>query len=416
MAKIGLIALATFAAISTLGCNLGESQPLPSPTGSTQPVTNQPINSKLVAANTQFGFKLYSELLKRNKSENVFVSPTSVAIALSMTYNGADGVTQAEMAKALQVQGVTIAQLNQANANLKVSLEGADPKVELAIANSLWADQKFPVNPTFIKDNQTFYRAEVKNLSFADPSAASTINAWVNQNTRGKISQILDRVSPDQAMILINATYFKGQWSDRFDPQQTQERPFFLTPTNSKQHPMMRQKGTYRYAETPQFQAISLPYGKGRLSFYVFLPKSNSSLAALHQNLTAANWQTWMPSFSQQEGTIQLPKFKLSYESELKETLSALGMKSAFDPTTANFSKLSSTPTKIDRVKHKTFVEVNEEGTEAAAVTGVGITSTSARIEPKPFEMVVNRPFFCTIRDNQTGEILFMGSIVNPQL
>jgi serpin B len=180
---------------------------------------------------------------------------------------------------------------------------------------------------------------------------------------------------------------------------------------------MMSQRGDYRYYETDQFQAIKLPYGKTpRLGMYLFLPKKSSSLADLETTLTAEHWQQWMTQFRMRQGSIQMPRFKLEYEVELKRALSALGMGVAFDGATANFGGISSLATKIDQVKHKTFVEVNEEGTEAAAATSIGIRATSAMPVNEPFRLVVDRPFFCAIQDNQTGTILFMGAIVDPKL
>ncbi|MCY7279144.1 MAG: serpin family protein, partial [Phormidesmis sp. CAN_BIN44] len=222
------------------------------------------------------------------------------------------------------------------------------------------------------------------------------------------------RIDADQVMFLINAIYFKGKWMNEFDKSQTTDQPFTLAGGRQKQHAMMSQRGDYRYTENQQFQAVSLPYGKGRTSLYVFLPKPNSNLADFQKTLTAENWQTWMKTFGKREGSIQLPRFKMEYETQLRKSLSALGMGIAFDPSKADFSNLSATSTRIDEVKHKTFVEVNEEGTEAAAVTSTGIRATSAQMDVAPFSMTVDRPFFCAIRDNKTGEILFMGAIVDP--
>ncbi|GAP95089.1 serpin family protein [Leptolyngbya sp. NIES-2104] len=372
----------------------------------------KPVNPKIVEANTRFGFKLFSEILKKDGKENVFVSPSSVAIALSMAYNGANGQTKTAMAKALEFQGMTLEEINQAHHNLKAALEKADPKVQLLIANSLWARQGVDFNPSFLDRNAKFYDAKVKSLDFEQPAAADEINSWVKESTRGKIPKIVDRINPNDVMFLMNAIYFKGKWTNEFDKSNTQTRPFTLVNGSKKQVPLMKRQGNYRYFETNQFQAISLPYGDERLSMYVFLPKSN--LAAFQKSLTAQNWQTWMKQFSAREGQIQLPRFKMDYDVELKEALSALGMGIAFDDA-ADFSGLSKGTTKIDQVKHKTFVEVNEEGTEAAAVTSIGIVATSIRVPEEPFRMIVDRPFFSAIRDNQTGEILFMGTIVNPE-
>jgi len=214
-------------------------------------------------------------------------------------------------------------------------------------------------------------------------------------------------------MVLINAIYFKGDWSRPFDKQKTTQKPFYSANGGSKQHPMMAQQGEYRYADTNLFQGVMLPYGEGRrMSMVILLPKKSSSLTELQRNLTAENWEQWMMQFRNRQGSIQIPRFKLEYDVELRSVLSQLGMANAFT-NGANFSNLSQVPTKINRVKHKTFVEVNEEGTEAAAVTSIEIRMTAA-IPTEPFQMNVDRPFFCAIRDNQTGSILFMGSIVNP--
>ncbi|MBD1825878.1 serpin family protein [Cyanobacteria bacterium FACHB-DQ100] len=420
--KVGVALIATLIAISAISCSGSASSQNPKLEISqgtrartrvaelSKPV--QAVNPKIVEANTKFGFKLFSEVLKQDRNKNVFVSPSSVAIALSMAYNGANGETKAAMAKALEFQGMTLEQVNQAHRDLRAALEKADPKVQLSIANSLWAKQGVAFNSSFLERNAKFYDAKVKSLDFDQPSASDEINGWVKESTRGKIPKIIDRINPNDVMFLINAIYFKGQWTDEFDKSNTQTRPFSLTNGSKKQVPLMKRQGKYRYAETDQFQAISLPYGDRRLSMYVFLPKSN--LAEFQKTLTVQNWQTWMRQFSSRDGEIQLPRFKMDYEVELKTALSAIGMGVAFDDA-ADFSGLSKATTKIDQVKHKTFVEVNEEGTEAAAVTSIGIVTTSLPIEQAPFKMTVDRPFFCAIRDNRTGEILFMGSIVNPE-
>jgi serpin B len=381
----------------------------------TAQTANAAVDSKLVDANTKFGFNLFSEILKQDSKKNVFVSPTSVAIALSMTYNGASGETQEAMAKALELQGMSLQDINQANETLKASLENADPDVQLSIANSLWAKQGTDFKRDFLQRNQQFYKAKVTELDFAKPDSIGIINNWVKENTHGKIDKIVQQIRPDNVLFLINAIYFKGNWTKKFDKSQTTERPFYLTDGTQKQHPLMSQSGKYRYFENDTFQAVSLPYGKERLNLYVFLPKKNTSLDAFQQQLAVENWQQWMNQFRMRQGSIQLPRFKFDYDIQLNNALKALGMESAFNDTQANFSNMTAESVKIDEVKHKTFVEVNEEGTEAAAATSVGIAMTSAMRPEEPFQMVVDRPFFCAIRDNQTGTILFMGSIREPK-
>lgn len=370
------------------------------------------VDTNLVDANTKFGFKLFSEILKQDTNKNVFVSPTSIAIALDMAYNGASGETQEAMAKVLELEGLSLDQLNQGNNALKASLENADPDVQLSIANSLWANQGIDINPKFIKNNQEFYKAEVTELNFSSAKAAKEINRWVKKNTNGKIKTIVERTQADDLLFLINAIYFKGSWTREFDKSQTSDQAFYISDVNQKQHPMMYQYGKYQYYENDDFQAVSIPYGKERLSLYVFLPREGSSLAEFQQQLTAENWLQWMKEFKSRDGSIRLPRFKFEYDIKLNNSLKALGMDVAFTDN-ADFSNLTSESAAISQVKHKTFVEVNEEGTEAAAATSIGIVSTSISID-QPFNIVVNRPFFCTVRDNKTGAILFMGSIVEP--
>lgn len=415
-----VLAAASVMLIGVLGCSQissnSERAIAESPLSRTEvPHINQPMtpDPKIVAANTKFGFKLFTEVQKQDQNKNIFVSPASVAMALAMTYNGASGSTQEKMAQALELQGLSLEQVNSANAELAQLLTNPDEKVKLTIANSLWANQNIQFQPDFLQRNRDFYNAKVTNLNFAASDATSQINNWVKDNTQGKIEKIVEQIHPNQALFLINAIYFKGNWSREFDKNQTTDLPFYLPSGQQKQHPMMSQRGKHSYYETPEFQAVSLPYGKdGKMSFYIFLPKQNSNLAALQKNLNSENWQKWMSEFSQRQGLVRLPKFKLDYDINLNNALIALGMGEAFTDK-ANFSGMGKNLS-ISEVKHKTFVEVNEEGTEAAAVTSVGIVRLSAVQEEPPFEMVVDRPFFTAIRDNQTGSILFMGSIVDP--
>jgi serine protease inhibitor len=376
------------------------------------------IKPQLLQANQQFSFKLFQAIASQ-PTENVFVSPTSVALALSMAYNGADGTTAGAMNQALQLNGMSLDSLNQSNLALQAVLENADPAVQLNIANSLWARQGMQFNPDFLKRNQDAYRAEVATLDFNQPASVGRINNWVKDKTQGKIPQIVDRLKPDDVMYLINAVYFKGDWSVPFDKSATKAHPFTLADGKTKSVSMMSRRDRLSYYATPQFQAVSLPYGRGRWSLYLFLPSRNSNLATFRKTLTAANWQTWMQGFQPKNGLVQLPKFKSEYEIELKTALTKLGMGVAFDRDKADFSQLwpsnAQLPAAIDQVKHKTFIEVNESGTEAAAVTSIGIVATSAQIPTQPFEMILDRPFFGAIRDNETGTILFMGAIQNPE-
>ncbi|MCC5614528.1 serpin family protein [Nostoc sp. CHAB 5836] len=416
------LAAASVVLFSVLGCSQVDSNKsalaqssLPQPETPLQKKTLK-IDAKIVESSNKFGFKLFSEVLKNDRGENnIFISPSSVAIALAMTYNGASGSTQQAMAKTLELQGINLPEINSSYAaTLKQLLDNSDRKVQLNIANSLWANRDVSFEPDFLQRIQYFYKAKVSNLNFQDAAAPSIINNWVKENTSGKINKIVEKIEPNQVLFLINAIYFKGKWSNEFDKNQTAPYPFYITSGRQKQHPMMSQNGDYRYYESNQFQAVSLPYGKdGKFSFYIFLPKQNSNLNAFYQNLSIKNWEKWMTQFNKQKGFIRLPRFKTEYDITLNDALKTLGMEEAFS-NKANFSRMGKNFA-ISEVKHKTFVEVNEEGTEAAAATSVGIVTTSLRQEPEPFRMIVDRPFFFAIRDNQTGNVLFMGSIIDPQ-
>jgi serine protease inhibitor len=374
------------------------------------------VDSRLVAADTKFGFNLYSQLTRQGADKNIFISPASIAMALAMTYNGANGETRQAMMRTLELQGLTPVEINAANAQLKSALENADPKVKLEIANSLWARQGVQFQSEFVKANKESYKAEVAELNFNNPSAVATINSWVSKSTHGKIDKIVDQISSDTLLFLINAIYFKGSWTAKFDATLTTPEDFTLASGKQKKLPMMSQSGSYSYFENDKFQAVALPYGDKRMNMYVFLPKENSTLADFHQSLNAQNWGDWMSRFKQMKGDISLPKFKVEYETTLKGILSSLGMGTAFDEH-ADFSAMLKPPAKafISEVKHKAFAEVNEEGTEAAAVTSVEMRTTSLGPPPRTFRMDVDHPFFFAIRDNQTGAVLFMGSIAEPQ-
>jgi serine protease inhibitor len=374
------------------------------------------LDSRLVAGNERFGFKLFAEVTKQDAGKNVFISPASVGLALAMTYNGAEGETKQAMSRALEAGGMSLDELNHAYAQLKAALDSPDPKVQLSIANSLWAKKSITFKPDFIQRDKQFYGAEVTALDFNDPAAAVTINSWVSDKTKGKIDKIVDQIDAQSILFLINAIYFKGKWSVEFDKAKTKDDTFTTGSGQQKRHPMMQQSGKYNYYEDKTFQAVSLPYGAGRVSMYIFLPANSTSLVDLQKNLTAANWDSWMKQFVQTQGDISVPRFRVEYEIGLNEALKALGMGIAFDPARANFTGMVQTSENafISRVKHKTFAEVNEEGTEAAAATSVEMRATSVMRPPKTFRMIVDHPFFFAIRDNKTGTMLFMGSIVDP--
>ena len=370
------------------------------------------VAERLISANTEFGFNLLAELLKQDPGESVFVSPLSVSTALAMTYNGAAGETQQAMAKALRLEGMDLEEVNRGSAALFRSLGGLNPEVELNIANSLWVRQGVEFRPDFLERNREHFGAEIASLDFNDPEARQTINQWVDTNTNGKIKKIIEQIERNDVMFLINTIYFNGTWLFPFDKEKTTERVFHLPDGTQKQHPMMSQAGKFLYLKGENFQAVRLPYRKPQIGMYVFLPDPDSSLEGFLSGLNAQGWETWMSQFEEGGGDIVLPRFKLEYESKLNDALTALGMGIAFGGS-ADFSAMSPAPgLYIDRVKHKAVVEVNEEGTEAAAATMVVMNVSAPGLT---FDFVVDRPFFFAIRDENTGTMLFMGAVFKPE-
>jgi serpin B len=382
----------------------------------TRSLPENQVDNRLTAASTRFSFKLYDQILKQPTGKNTFVSPASVMLALAMTYNGADGTTREGMARTLEIEGMSLADVNLAFANLKSALTPGDPHIQVKIANSLWARQGFTLNPGFVERNKQHYAAEIASLDFSSPTAPDMINSWVNKNTAGKIQKIIDRIHEDDVLFLINAIYFKGQWQFPFNKQDTKPDVFRLAGGEQKQVQMMSRSGSYFYTKGKGFQAVALPYGSGRVSMYVFLPDEQTSLDQFQQDLTAENWDAWMKTFGIRPGDVKLPQFKVEWESKLNDALKALGMAEAFDSRRADFSLIAK-PSSGDRLyiseaRHKSWCEVNEEGTVAAAATS--ITGTLTSLQPEKFLMKVDRPFFFAIRDNPTGVVLFMGSVTNP--
>jgi serine protease inhibitor len=375
------------------------------------------FQASMAARNNDFGFQIYKELY--DGDDNIMISPVSIAMALAMTYNGAEGETKEAMAKALQIQGIEMEKLNRNNLALLYFLKTADPQVTLNIANSIWMRQGFAFAPDFLSRVQDFYRAAAQELDFTDPKAADTMNNWVKENTQGLIEEIVEPpIDPLTVMFLINAVYFKGEWSEKFDKDMTSDQPFHLAPRESVMVPMMSQSGGYDYLSTPGFEALRLPYGKEkRMAMYLFLPDENSNLETFQKELSGENWANWLPLFAEKQGSILLPRFTLEYEETLNQALKALGMGIAFDPAGADFTAMVPEEGRddlyISEVKHKTFIQVDEVGTEAAAVTSVEMRVTSAPMYD--FYLEFNRPFFYAIHDSETGAILFMGAVLNPQ-
>ncbi|MBA2670367.1 MAG: serpin family protein, partial [Gemmatimonadetes bacterium] len=341
-----------------------------------------------------------------------FLSPLSASMALGMTMNGARGDTFDGMRSTLGFAGMGQAEINASYRSLIDLLRGLDRGVDMRIANALWARQGFALRPEFVASSRQFFDAETRELDFSDPATIGIINQWVSQGTNGRIPTILDRIDPDIVLYLMNAIYFKGSWTQQFDPRRTADAPFRRADGTEQRVRMMSVAGATVLAhQDSDVQIVDLPYSRGAFSMTLVLPGHGRSIDSVLAMLDSDRWTDWMGRLNKQRLDVSLPRFRLEYEQMLNETLQALGMERAFLPGGADFSGMSPLGHDlfIQEVKQKTFIEVNEEGTEAAAVTSVGIGPTSA---PPSFR--ADRPFLVVIRERLSGTILFVGTIGAP--
>lgn len=371
---------------------------------------------KIINGNNDLGFKVL-RTIEPDEQQNAFISPVSLYMALSMVYNGADQKTKAEMEDVLQMKDLERSAFNKANISLLASLYKDTELVELQIGNSLWLHENYQFQEEFADDATSYFNGEIEKVAMSNSDTPQQINNWVSEATNGKITDIIEGPLDESILAyLINAVYFNGDWQYEFDKQATKQAPFYVSDGMEIDAKLMQLETELPYFETEDFQAIKLPYGEGEMSMNVFLPKEHVGLEAFVDQLSHDHWQHWNEEFYEKKGTVLLPKFQLEYETELTQTLSELGMKDAFDGERADFSKLIKENDQlfISDIKQKTFIDVNEAGTEAAGATSVEMKLTSAPADG-PFYMEVNRPFFLTINDEETGAILFMGTISHPE-
>jgi serine protease inhibitor len=367
---------------------------------------------RLIERNNDFAFHLLREVNRDKRDQNVFISPLSVSMALGMTLNGAATQTYDEMQATLGFAGLTQEEINTSYKTLLDLLLNLDRRVEMQVANSVWYRQGFPFEATFLDVARTKFRAEVTAADFADPDTKRRINAWVSNATNKRIPTIVDQIRGDDVMFLINAIYFKGTWVKQFERSRTQPDQF--TGPGGRRIPvqMMNTDGRFLYASTPEYQAVDLPYGNGAFTMTIVLPPHGGDVDQLLASLDAERWNGILGSLTESQIHVSLPRFRLEYEQSLNDVLEAMGMRRAFIPGGADFTRMSSRGEDlyVSEVLHKTFVEVNEEGTEAAAATKVTISVVSM-----PPGIRVDRPFVFAIRERFSGTILFQGKIVDPR-
>lgn len=365
---------------------------------------------KVVESSKIFGLELFREMVNLQPDSNIFISPLSVAMALGMTYNGAANETKTAMHDALAYDNLTSQEINEAFKNIIPLLSQIDPEVNFQLANSIWYRSGYPILPEFININQNYFNAVVDELDFSSNTAADIMNMWVNENTNGLIEEIIEPpIDPLTVMFLINTIYFKGTWTYEFDPDNTFESQFHTINGSTVPCQMMSLTSEQNYFENNLFQSVDLDYGNGSYSMTIILPKINVEVDDIISELNQTNWSEWTNGFNKIEMSLYLPKLKLRYDRKLNNVLKTLGMEIAFGGA-ADFSGITGSPDLyISKVKHKTYIEVNEEGTEAAAATSVEMREYSTGIM-----MEINRPYLFTIREKNSDTILFLGKIVEP--
>jgi len=415
----GLLAL-----LVTAGCKSDGDEPIPEPKpkptpGATVDKTRHitpvvPVELKKaekVARDNAFTFDLLRAVRKHSTDANVFISPLSVSMALNMTLNGAAGTTADEMRTALRESGYSTADINAYSRELREALLRADPKTTIGIANAIWYRQGATVKAPFIEANRTYYDAEVQALDFSSPTATATINGWCAQKTHNKIKEIVKQVDPTTFMYLINAVYFKGAWTTRFEKKNTRSGDFRRADGSTQTVQMMNLMDTFRCASGDVCDYLEMDYGNHAFSMVIMLPKDGKTTQDVIATMDGKKWADAIQSLTLKEIRVLLPRFKAEYEYPMHEhILPDMGMKLPFNPELADLSGIADIGAFgrlfISSVIHKTFVQVDEEGTEAAAVTSIDIVGSN---ESSFF--IVDHPFLFAIREKSTGVILFIGEI-----
>ena len=373
-------------------------------------------SAQLIEADNAFGLEMFQKVREDSNEENIMISPLSISVALAMAYNGADGDTKDEMEEAMKLNGLTTDEINASYKMLLSALQSLDEEVVFEIANALFYADIMEVKPGFLDVNKNVYDAEVERLDFSSPAAVETINNWVASKTNDKITKIIEQLDPLDRMVLLNAIYFNGIWSNKFDKKGTHELAFHKTNGSTIEVPMMNKLEKLDYSSNNLFKAIKMPYGNGQYNMVIFLPVNGKNSQNVINELSASNWKSWMNEFEMTERVdITMPRFKFAFEAGINDILKKMGMQKAFVPKVADFSKISEVELYISAVKHKSFIDVNETGTEAAAVTSVTISTTSIGNEPQKVPFRVDKPFVFAITENDTDAILFIGEVQNPE-
>jgi serpin B len=370
-------------------------------------------SAEIIEADRQFAFELFSEVLEESDEDNIMISPLSVSYALGMAYNGASTATLEAFNNVLHFNDLSREEVNRSYKDLMDQLIHLDEEVEFSIANSMWYRLGYNVLEDFISSNQEYFDAMVSELDFSDPGALDVINGWIEEKTNDKIQDMLDYIPSDAVLYLINAIYFNAAWKYSFDPEDTQSGTFYLEDGSPHQADFMKVNAFFNYTSAEDFSAVELPYGDSTFSMVVILPYAGLTVEELTAQMNNSGWDDLFSTSEITDIQVELPKFKYGWKDLLNDPLINLGLGEAFSDN-ADFSLI--TPGGdifISRVIHQTFIDVMEEGTEAAAATIVEFRENAG--VPQPLMFRVDRPFIYLVKENSTGAIMFMGKVGKPQ-
>lgn len=376
-------------------------------------ITLNKKSADLIEADHAFGFELFREVCREGEEENIMLSPMSVSYALGMTYNGAAGTTLDAFNEVLHFGSLTNQEVNESYKDLMHQLLNLSEEVEFALANSIWYKEDYPVLEDFIKTNEEYFLAAVKEADFSDPNTLDLINGWIEMQTRDKIKDMLDYIPVRSVMYLINAIYFNADWKYEFPKENTYSGDFKLENGSITTVDYMVVEGDFLYTSNDYLTAVELPYSDSSFSMLVMLPKPGTSISSLTESLDVASWDSWFEHSQRQGIQVILPKFKYEFKSLLNDPLISLGLGVAFTDN-ADFSGIvSAGGIHISRVIHQTFIDVQEEGTEAAAATIVEIKENSSG-GGTSITFHADHPFLYLIKENSTGATVFMGKVGHP--
>jgi serpin B len=369
----------------------------------------------LIESGNAFAFDIFSKVMKSaGENENIMISPLSISYALSMTVNGANGDTRDAMLEALRLKGISVDAINRSYKDLTKALLSVDKRVLMSIANSVWIENDFTAKKNFTDILTDYYNADAESFDINDASAPDKINAWIEDNTNGLIKKMIEKLNDNTVMLLINAIYFKGKWKSQFDESKTIQMPFYKSAGNQINVPMMKQKTDFSVYEGNGFVLAEFPYGQGNFVMDVILPNEQGGLNNTIESVSDESFTTWLNQMSERETDVSFPRFKYGFKKTLKEVLTDMGMGIAFTDG-ADLSNITDQyDLLINEVTHQTFIETNEEGTEAAAATVVDIGVTS--MPPAALVFKMDHPFIYIIREITTNSIIFMGKVADPSV